>query len=104
MNTLLVMFFIIAFAFYIFYKVKKFRSNGPAEKRWLQTKVNISLGLFIGLFGLNMLIGPSNWVGIVVGIVFLALGAANVLYGYKAYKHYLPYVMDETNEQNNART
>ncbi|WP_018921723.1 YtpI family protein [Salsuginibacillus kocurii] len=104
MNQLLVMLFSIAFVFYIFNKVKQFRSKGPAEKRWQQTKANISLGMFVGLFGLNLLVGTRGWVETIVGLVFVGLGSINVLYGYKAYKHYRPYVLEETREQQKVQT
>ncbi|MDA3129812.1 YtpI family protein [Aliibacillus thermotolerans] len=90
---------VIALAMYIFYKVKTFRTKAPAQKRWIQTKANIALGTFVGVFGLNILFTQRGTVDIVVGTIFLLLGAANVLLGMKAYKLYLPYAAKEAEEE-----
>ncbi|MDF1511842.1 YtpI family protein, partial [Robertmurraya sp. DFI.2.37] len=33
-----------AFTFYIFYKVKYFRTQRPAEKKWVSAKATVALG------------------------------------------------------------
>lgn len=46
---------IVSFSFYIFYKVKFFRSKQPAERQWISAKSRIALGSFVAIFGLNQL-------------------------------------------------
>ncbi|WP_078555479.1 YtpI family protein [Bacillus alkalicellulosilyticus] len=88
---------IIIFAvFFLYFKVKVWKTKAPLEKKWLQTKANMSLGAFLVAYGLNSLYFPRSTLEIVVGIVFVLLGAANIFFGYKAYKHYLPYVIEES--------
>lgn len=95
----LVIIIIIALAMYVFYKIKTFRTKAPAQKRWIQTKANIALGVFVGVFGLNLLVIQQATVDVVVGTIFLLLGAANIFLGMKAYKMYLPAAIKEAEER-----
>lgn len=92
---ILVILFVIAFSFYIFYKAKYFRTKRPAEKRWIASKASISLGLFVALFGLNQFFLNQTAVAYIVGAVFIILGLFNVWGGIKSYKFYLPHAIEE---------
>ncbi|OIJ10945.1 hypothetical protein BKP35_12720 [Anaerobacillus arseniciselenatis] len=85
---------IISVVFYIFFKVKYFRTKAPIEKKWISTKGNIAIGVFLVAFGLNQLRFPTN-VSVAVGFTFIFLGGANIYFGYKAYKYYLPLAIEE---------
>ncbi|KEZ51286.1 MULTISPECIES: YtpI family protein [Metabacillus] len=94
----LVILIVFAFSFYLFYKVKFYRTRKPMEKQWLSAKSSIALGVFVFLFGLNQLFLFHSTVSLVVGIIFMVVGLASSLAGYKAYKHYLPHAAKEARE------
>lgn len=89
--------FLIIFSlmFYLMYKVKYFRTHLPAEKKWLSAKSSIALGSFVFFFGVNALIDPLSTVAIVVGIILLVVGLGSIWAGYKAYRFYLPFAIEE---------
>jgi hypothetical protein len=77
------------------YKVKYFRTHLPAEKKWLSAKSSMALGSFVFFFGLNTIIDPLSTVAIVVGIVLTLVGSGSIWAGYKAYRFYLPFAIEE---------
>ncbi|USK32886.1 YtpI family protein [Bacillus sp. F19] len=94
----LVILIIFAFSFYLFYKVKFYRTKKPMEKQWLSAKSSIALGIFVFFFGLNQLFLFHSTVSLVVGIIFMIVGIASSWAGYKAYKHYLPFAVKESKQ------
>lgn len=94
--SFLVVLIVISFAFYIFYKTKYIRSNRPIEKKWLSAKSNIALGLFVAIFGINHLFFISQTtVTVIVSVVFIVYGGIFTWIGFKKYKHYLPFAIEE---------
>ena len=92
----LVVLIAILFSFYLFYKTKYFRSNRLVEKKWLAAKSNIALGLFVFLFGINHLLFISETtVTYLVASLFIVYGAVFSWIGFKKYKHYLPFAIEE---------
>jgi O-antigen/teichoic acid export membrane protein len=91
----LVIFIIFSFSFYVYYKIKYFRTRRPIERRWISAKSSIALGLFVFFFGLNQFFLHSSAVTYIVGTIFLLVGAGSAWAGYRAYKHYLPLVLEE---------
>lgn len=90
---------IILFVFYLFYKTKYFRSNRPVEKKWLSAKSNIALGLLVGLFGVNHLIYiAESAINYIVAVIFILYGGYFAWIGFKKYKHYLPFAIEEAEE------
>ena len=95
----LVILIAILFAFYLFYKTKYIRSNRLVEKKWLSAKSNIALGLFVCLFGINHLIFISeSMAAYIVAAIFTIYGALFSWIGFKKYKHYLPFAIEEAKE------
>jgi hypothetical protein len=94
----LVILIIMSFSFYVFYKMKYFRSNRPAERQWISAKSRMALGLFVGLFGLNQLFLFQTTVTYIVAAVFIIIGGLSVWEGMKAYKFYLPHAQKEAEE------
>ncbi|MGY4689229.1 YtpI family protein [Salibacterium sp. K-3] len=88
-----------ALAMYVYYKVKAVRTKAHAYRRWVQAKANISLGLFMAAFGANLLQLIRGPVDIIVGLVFLLVGAANILLGWRAYRIHGPYAAEEAKRQ-----
>ncbi|MDN3018239.1 YtpI family protein [Paenibacillus sp. BSR1-1] len=89
---------VILFAFYIFYKTKYIRSNRLVEKKWLSAKSNIALGLFVFFFGINSLFVSQSTGTYIVAAIFIIYGALFSWIGYKKYKHYLPFAIEEAKE------
>lgn len=94
--SVLVIPIVILFAFYLFYKTKYFRSNRPVEKKWLSAKSSIALGLFVCIFGINHLLFISHsMVTFIIVAIFIIYGGFFTWIGFKKYKHYLPFAVQE---------
>jgi uncharacterized membrane protein YfcA len=93
--SVLVILIVILLAFYLFYKTKYIRSNRPVEKKWLSAKSSMVLGLFICFFGINSLFLSQTTVTYIIGAIFIIYGAAFTWVGFKKYKHYLPFAIQE---------
>jgi YtpI-like protein len=94
----LVILITFSLAFYIFLKAKYFRTQLPAEKRWISSKSSIALGSFISLFGLNQLFLYQTTVTYIIAGIFIILGAINIWGGVKAYKYFLPLAAKEVQD------
>ncbi len=80
---------VFSLSFYLYYKMKYFRSQRPMERQCISGKSSIALGSFVFFFGLNQIfIFPYIFTYIVDGILML-VGFGSMWAGYKAYKHYL---------------
>lgn len=86
---------VLSIVFYLFYKVKYFRTQRPAEKKWISSKSSIALGLFVAVFGVNQLFVHLTPVSITVSTIFILVGVINVWAGIKQYKYYLPLAAEE---------
>lgn len=94
--SVLVIPIVILFAFYLFYKTKYFRSNRPVEKKWLSAKSSIALGLFVCIFGINHLLFISHsMITFIIVAIFIIYGGFFTWIGFKKYKHYLPFAVQE---------
>jgi len=97
---LLVILIVVSFAMYVFYKLKYVRSSRPIERKWLSSKSSIALGLFVALFGLNQLFLFQTTITYIISGLFILLGVSNAISGFKRYKHYLPFAIQEADEAN----
>lgn len=95
---ILVVIIFISFAFYLFYKIKSFRTHRPMEKKWLSGKSSIALGLFVFVFGVNQLFLYPTTTTYIVAALFILIGGFSIFGGYKMYKHYLPFAIKEAQE------
>jgi hypothetical protein len=95
----LVVVIVITLAFYVYFKVKAYRSTKPIEKQWIASKSSIALGLFVAAFGANQLFLYRSSLSLIIGIIFLFIGLGSSWAGFRAYKHYLPSVVKEAQEQ-----
>lgn len=89
---------VLSFAFYLFYKTKCIRSNRPVEKKWLSAKSHMALGLFVLLFGINTLFISHILTTYIVAAIFIIYGASFTWTGFKKFKHYLPFAIEEAKE------
>ncbi|MBF0706257.1 YtpI family protein [Guptibacillus hwajinpoensis] len=89
---------VFSIVFYLFYRVKAVRHNGVATTQWLNSKASIALGLFLIFFAINTLTVSLSTVTVIVAAVFILLGLVNVTVGYKKYRHYLPFAIEEAKD------
>ncbi|MDO6656145.1 YtpI family protein [Anaerobacillus sp. 1_MG-2023] len=89
---------VFSIVFYLFYRVKSVRHNGVATTQWLNSKASIALGLFLIFFAINTLTVSLSTVTVIVAAVFILLGLVNVTVGYKKYRHYLPFAIEEAKD------
>lgn len=94
----LVSLIVLSFLFYLFYKMKQYRSHLYAERKWLAAKANIALGFFIFLFGVNQLFIFNTTITYIIAAIFIALGCINIVGGYRLFKFYLPIAVKEADE------
>ncbi|WP_075982554.1 YtpI family protein [Bacillus massilinigeriensis] len=98
---ILVIFIILSFSFYIFYKIKSVRCKRPAEKKWISSKSSIALGLFVALFGVNQIFLYNTTLTYIIAAIFVIIGLLSVWGGIKAYKFFLPIAIKEAEEFKN---
>ena len=91
---------VLAFAFYIFYKIKTVRTNRPMEKKWISGKSSIALGLFVAVFGINQLFLYHTVTTYIVSGLFIVIGLLSIIGGCKMYKYYLPLAAEEAEAYN----
>ncbi|MBM7701221.1 YtpI family protein [Metabacillus iocasae] len=95
----LVILILSSLGFYVYLKLKYVRSKRPIEKQWLSAKSSIALGVFVLFFGINQWFIYQTTLSIIVGLLFVLIGAGSIWAGVRAYKHYLPFVIKEAQEQ-----
>ena len=98
---ILVFLIVLSLSFYVFYKIKQIRTKMPMEKRMRSGQSSMTLGLFVFLFGLNLLFLFSSIVSYIVAAIFILIGGANAIRGFKYYRYHLPYAIREAEEFNN---
>lgn len=90
---------ILSLVFFIYFRIRTWRIKEPFKKQWTLSKANIALGSFIFFFGLNRLILGPGTIVLIVCLVFIVYGAFIVYGGIRAYRHYVPFVVQEAEEQ-----
>ncbi|HET7627790.1 MAG TPA: YtpI family protein [Bacillales bacterium] len=96
---ILVMFIIVSFAFYLFYKLKAWKlRNRQHESRWVGTKAAVALGLVLVFFGLNALYVRQSAVTIVISVILIAVGSFYIYQNIRLYRHLLPYAVEEARQ------
>ena len=93
-----VIFIVFSLAFYLFYKIKYFRSKKPMERKWISAKSSIALGSFVFFFAINQFLIHRSTVSLIIGIVFVLLGAGSIWAGYRAHRYYFPLAVKEAEE------
>ncbi|MBT2574110.1 YtpI family protein [Bacillus sp. ISL-51] len=76
--------------FYVYYKVKGVRTKRALAKECFSAKSSMALGALVLLYGINQMILFHSVLTLVIGGVFILIGAGSAWAGYKAYKHYEP--------------
>ncbi|MEI5905475.1 YtpI family protein [Bacillus spongiae] len=101
----LVILTIFSLSFYVFYIIKRFRSKLPLEKKFLNGKSSMALGLFISTFGLNQIFLYQTTFTYIIAAIFMLTGLSSIYGGWKVYQHYLPLYLQEfeDNRRTNSR-
>lgn len=94
MDKLFTIIIIFSAVFFIYNKIKTWRTPKSLLNRIYQTKATLALGFFLTAFGANLLFSPRSNIDLIVGAVFSLLGVLNVIFGYRAYRHYIPQLED----------
>ncbi|MCQ5364304.1 YtpI family protein [Anoxybacillus salavatliensis] len=89
---------IFSLSFYLYYKIKYFRSKRPMERKWISAKSSIALGSFVFFFAINQFFIHRSTVSLIIGIVFLFVGAGSIWGGYRAHRYYFPLAVKEAEE------
>lgn len=87
---MLIFAFIIAVSIvmYIYYKVTILRTKDGLTQKYMNAKARIFLGSFIFFFGINQYIAYQTKLILLISLVFLVLGFIQMVYGFRAAKHY----------------
>ncbi|MBT2623913.1 hypothetical protein GXP75_11020 [Bacillus sp. HU-1818] len=81
---------VLSACFYVYFKVKGVRAKRPLEKEFFSAKSSMSLGSLVLFYGINQMILFYSVLTLVIGGIFILVGAGSLWAGYKAYKHYVP--------------
>ncbi|GAF14960.1 hypothetical protein JCM19046_350 [Bacillus sp. JCM 19046] len=89
MDRIMVILAIGTFLFYLMSRIRSLRLADSLEKRILESRSRIALGVTLIALSVNILFLSSfTAVQIIVGTIFILFGGANAIYGFKAHKHY----------------
>jgi len=94
-NFVLVAFIVVSLVFYLYLKVKQFRSEYPIAKKWQANRAHVALGSLLFFFGLNQIFVFPSMLTYIVSTLFILLGLLSMLHYYKAAKHYGQFVEEE---------
>lgn len=78
----------VSIVMYIYYKVMILRTKDELNQKYMNAKARIFLGSFIFFFGINQYIAYQTRFILFISLVFFALGLMQMVYGFKAAKHY----------------
>lgn len=73
---------------YIYYKVTILRIKDELVQKHTNAKARMFLGSFILFFGVNQYIAYQTKTILLISIVFIVLGAIQIVHGFKVAKHY----------------
>ncbi|GAA0456209.1 YtpI family protein [Alkalibacillus silvisoli] len=85
---ILISIFVVSIVLYLYFKVRILNYKNPLYMHYTNGKARIALGLFISTFGMNQYAHYQSQFALFITIIFLALGVAQIVYGYKIFKHY----------------
>ncbi|MBO1003387.1 YtpI family protein [Pseudogracilibacillus auburnensis] len=81
-------FIMISIVMYVYYKVAILKTKDKLSQKYLNAKSRIFLGSFLFFFGINQYIAYQTRFILFISIVFLLLGALQIIDGFKEAKHY----------------
>lgn len=81
-------FMIVSIVLFIYYKVAILKEKEKLVQVYLNAKSKVCLGTFILFFGINQYISYQTRLSLFIGLIFVVLGFAQALRGFKEAKHY----------------
>jgi hypothetical protein len=97
---ILIILIILSLSFYAYFKIKFFKTKEVMYRKWLSAKSSVALGVFVVVFALNQMIVEQTQLAIIIGVIFLVVGSGSIWAGVKAYRYYLPRVIEEAQHKN----
>ncbi|KGP90821.1 membrane protein [Pontibacillus chungwhensis BH030062] len=80
---------VLSLAMYLLYKVQILRlGEDPLKQVYTNSKARIALGLFMVAISMNIYIVYQTKLALYITIVFIILGGAQLVYGYKTTRFY----------------
>lgn len=98
--SVLITFAFIAFAVFIFYKVKQVRTKEyrGGRKQYYNSLSRIWFGIFMTTFGISTMVQFQTAVAYIVGVAFIIFGVLNILSFNRRRKHFKSVLPDEDRE------
>lgn len=79
---------VVSIVLYIYYKVAILRTKDELTQVYYNAKARFFLGSFIFSFGINQYIAYQTRFILFISIVFVLLGALQMVYGFRESRHY----------------
>ncbi|MCD5323847.1 MULTISPECIES: YtpI family protein [Pontibacillus] len=80
---------VLSLAMYLFYKVQILRlGEDPLKQVYTNSKARMALGLFMLSISINVYLVYQTRLALYITILFIALGGAQLVYGYKTTRFY----------------
>ncbi|HEY4601077.1 MAG TPA: YtpI family protein [Cerasibacillus sp.] len=79
---------VVSIVLYIYYKVAILKSKDILTQKYFNGRAHSCLGIFILTFGINQYLSYQTKISLIVGIVFILIGGAQLIHGFKVAKHY----------------
>lgn len=94
---ILVFSFIVCAVFYLYFKMRQFKTSPmlPIRQKMFKSMAGIPLGLFLVFFAINQIILFPMIAVYIVAAVFIALGLYVAIYNFNAAKHYQKFIVEE---------
>ncbi|GAF64330.1 hypothetical protein BTS2_1222 [Bacillus sp. TS-2] len=90
MEKFMIIIIIFSLVFFLYNKIRFWRTPESLLKQIYQSQANLSLGFLMLAFGINLFVNPRSAFDTIIGIIFAIVGAFNIFHGYRAIQHYLP--------------
>ncbi|MDQ0351249.1 hypothetical protein J2R98_001052 [Alkalibacillus filiformis] len=85
---ILISIFVISIVLYLYFKVRILNYKNPLYMHYTNGKARIALGVFMATFGMNQYVAFPTQIVLYLTIIFLAVGIAQIVFGFKIFKHY----------------
>ena len=79
---------VVSLVLYIYYKVAILKTKDGLTQKYFNGRSHSCLGIFIFAFGINQYLFYETKISLFIGIIFLLIGGAQTIHGFKVSKHY----------------
>jgi len=81
-------FILLSAVLYLYYKVQILRTRDALSQVYFNSKARLCLGSLVFFFGVNQYVFYQTRMSLFIGILFLIIGGALAVRGFKETKHY----------------